>query len=414
MRMVHRRVVAMGLAFTILLSGCEVVSQEQNAQAPTIAPVAPPVGPPTAQIAGLDDREIGSGGVAQAQNQPTSTIIPGDQQLVSDYERVVNNVYERSIRGLVNLTDGSTTGSGFVIDRQGYIITNDHVAGNMNPIIVTFFNRVAVPGELVGTFPDGDIAVVKVAQLPQGVEPVQLGDSATLRVGQIAVAMGSPLGLEQTVTAGIVSALNRSISDISRQFDPASRDSSLQGLIQTDASINPGNSGGPLFDSQGRVIGMNTLIATRSSSSETAGSIGLGFAVPVNRIKRVARQIIETGRYRRPLMGVTIQAITPEVAQQLNLPATSGVMVAEVSGQQAQQAGLRGATRFANLRTANGDIQYPLDGDIITAINNTPVIRLGDLRNILETQADPGTTVTITFLRAGREQTTRLTLGASQ
>ena len=200
------------------------------------------------------------------------------------------------------------------------------------------------------------------------------------------------------------SALNRSISEISRQ---ESEDSSLQGLIQTDAAINPGNSGGPLFDSRGRVIGMNTLIATRAQSSETAGNIGLGFAVPVNRVKRVARQIIETGQYERPRLGISVFRILPQIAQQLNLPTTSGVMIGEVTaGGPADRAGLQGATRGAQI---NGQ-QYPVDGDIIIAINDVPVRSTGDLRNVLETQADPGDTVTVTYLREGREQQAQVTL----
>jgi 2-alkenal reductase len=326
---------------------------------------------------------------------------PGEQEALSEYESIVNRVYQRNINAVVNLSSGGATGSGFVIDPQGYIVTNNHVVQGMQRITVTFADRSRDTAQLVGTFPDGDIAVVKVDQLPVGVQPVELGDSSHLQIGQVTVAIGSPLGLQQTVTSGIVSALNRSLEDLGER----NTDSSLQGLIQTDASINPGNSGGPLFNGRGQVIGMNTLIASLNQ-----GNVGLGFAVPVNRIKRVARQLIERREYRRPRMGVSVVPIQPELAEQFNLP-TSGVMIAEATqGEPAAQAGLRGATRVA--RSQDGTAEYPIDGDVIVAIDGIPVRTLGDLRNILETEHDAGDTITITFVREGREQQTQLTLAS--
>jgi 2-alkenal reductase len=393
----------------IVLVGCDVVQEQpQGNAAPTgqsqpqgttsQQPTSGPT-PRSSSSAALGDQQIGRGGVAFAQ-EPVPTPLPGDASALSEYERIINNVYGRNINAVVNLTDGQATGSGFVIDREGYIVTNNHVVGEMQRIFITFADRSVSRGELVGTFPEGDIAVVKAERLPQGMQPVELGDSSTIRVGQITVAIGSPLGLQQTVTSGIVSALNRSIEDLGEE-DP---ESSLQGLIQTDASINPGNSGGPLFDSRGRVIGMNTLIASRNQ-----GNVGLGFAVPVNRIKRVARQLIETGRFQRPRIGASVVPVDPELALQLNFPTTSGIMLAEVTpGGPSDQAGLRGATEGVTL--SNGQ-QYPTNGDIIIAINGQQVRTLGDLRNILETEADVGDTVTVTYLREGREQQTQLTLG---
>ncbi len=410
---------ALLLVGMIALAGCDTSTQQAqqpaqslqpaNTQRPasTQRPALAAAQPTPRSSAPLRDDQIGGAGVAVAQAQPTPTQIPqGDGNLVSEYERVIHNVYQRTINGVVNLTDGQVTGSGYIIDTQGHIITNNHVAGEMQQIQITFADRTFTRGRLVGTFQAGDIAVVQAEKLPQSATPVELGDSGALQVGQIVVAIGSPLGLEQTVTSGIVSALNRSIEDVSRQ-EASSEDSSLQGLIQTDAAINPGNSGGPLFDSRGRVVGMNTLIATRAQSSDTAGNIGLGFATPVNRIKRVARQIIEKGQYSRPKMGVTVDRIIPQIAQQLNLPTTSGVIIANVTpGGPADKAGLKGATHGVNI---NGQ-QYPVDGDIVVAINGVPVRSTGDLRNVIETSADPGDTITVTFLRGGREQQTQLTL----
>jgi len=405
----RRSAAALLLSLMLVLVGCDVAQEQaqQNRAQPT--QVQSPAGqsqgtsgqssPRSSSSAALGDQQIGRGGVAFAQ-EPIPTALPGDASALSEYERIINNVYGRNINAVVNLTDGNGTGSGFVIDQEGHIVTNNHVAGEMQQIFITFADRSVSRGELVGTFPEGDIAVVRAERVPEGIQPVELGDSSTVRVGQITVAIGSPLGLQQTVTSGIVSALNRSIQDLGEN-DP---DSSLQGLIQTDASINPGNSGGPLFDSRGRVIGMNTLIASRNE-----GNIGLGFAVPVNRIKRVVRQLIETGQYQRPRIGASVVPVDPELALQLNFPTTSGVMLAEVTaGGPSAQAGLQGATEGVTL---SGGERYPTNGDIITAINGQPVRTIGDLRNILETEADAGDSVTITFLRGGREQQTQLTLG---
>ena len=423
------RVRRIGAALLLLgmlaLAGCDISTQQAqqpssnqqptNAprptntqpQATTQQPVEAADQPTPRSSAPLRDDQIGGGGVASAQSRPTPTQIPqGEGNLVSEYERVIHSVYQRTINGVVNLTDGQVTGSGFIIDRQGHIITNNHVAGQMQQIQITFADRSFTTGRLVGTFQAGDIAVVQAAKLPSSATPVELGDSGALLVGQIVVAIGSPLGLEQTVTSGIVSALNRSIEDIDPGAD-TTQEGSLQGLIQTDAAINPGNSGGPLFDSRGRVVGMNTLIATRAQSQETAGSIGLGFATPVNRIKRVARQIIEKGQYTRPRMGVNVQRVIPQIAEQLNLPTTSGVIIGSVTpGGPAAKAGLKGATRNINI----GGQQYPVDGDIIVAINGVPIRSTGDLRNVIETSADPGDTITVTYLRGGREQQTQVTL----
>jgi 2-alkenal reductase len=289
-----------------------------------------------------------------------------------------------------------------VIDNQGHIVTNNHVVEGMQGITITFGDRSSTQGTLVGTFADGDIAVVRAQELPAGIEPVTLGDSSQALVGQITVAIGSPLGLQQTVTSGIVSALNRSQEDLGE----SNPNSSLQGLIQTDASINPGNSGGPLFNSRGEVIGMNTLIATLNQ-----GNVGLGFAVPVNRIKRVAGQIIETGEYRRPVLGVSITQYIPQIAEEYNIP--PGVQIASVEeGGPADAAGLQGATEGVQVQFQNQTREVPINGDVIVAIDNIPVRTIGDLRNILETEHEAGDTITITFVRDGQEQQTQLTLGS--
>lgn len=399
------RVVALALLLgALLLSGCDVLEAQLQA-APTATPDQPFVRQATTQASSASAATPTPTVIVPASLPQTQPASAADQQgaALSEYERIINQVYERNINAVVNLSYGGGTGSGFVIDRDGHVVTNNHVVENMPEINITFADGSRANGELLGTFPEGDIAVVRASRLPDDLTPVELGDSSALRVGQIVIAIGSPLGLQQTVTSGIVSALNRSIEDLGVS-DP---DSSLHGLIQTDAAINPGNSGGPLFDAQGRVVGMNTLIA-----SPNQGNIGLGFAVPVNRIKRVVPQLISQGFYQRPVMGITIRPIIPELAEALNLPTTSGVMIEDVTpGGPADQAGLRGATE--GVRLPSGEV-YPTNGDIIVAINEHPIRTIGDLRNVLETETDAGDTITVTFVREGRQMQTQLTLGGSR
>jgi S1-C subfamily serine protease len=396
------RLLALILCMTMVLAGCGLdlglqpaLNRTEVAEQPS-----PTAVPPTPLV----EQQTNEDNVVEAQlPQPTPTTLPNDDAGLSDYERVVNNVYERNIDAVVNLSFRGGTGSGFIIDDQGHIVTNNHVVENMQQIRVTFADGSTAEGQQVGTYPEGDIAVVRVDNLPAGIQPVELGDSSQVRVGQITVAIGSPLGLQQTVTSGIVSALNRSIQDLG-ETDP---NSSLHGLIQTDASINPGNSGGPLFNSRGQVIGMNTLIA-----SPTRGNIGLGFAVPVNRIKRVARQLIETGTYQRPLINATIMPVETLISLGLEPPVNTGIMIDQViPGGAADRAGLRGATEYVQVQSFTGGIiEVPVDGDIIIEVNNQPIRTLGDLRNVLETESDPGDTITVTFVRDGREQQTQVTL----
>jgi S1-C subfamily serine protease len=384
-------------------SAAQVTPRASASSAAQVTPRASAVAQPSQangdQVVPLPSTSASASAITQ---QSGGAFRPNEQGALSEYETIVNGVYKNTISAVVNLTDGRSTGSGFIIDTQGHIVTNNHVAGEMQDITITFADNSRTQGQLVGTFANGDIAVVRAQELPAGVEPVALGDSSQVQIGQITVAIGSPLGLQQTVTSGIVSALNRSQEDLGER-DP---ESSLQGLIQTDASINPGNSGGPLFNSRGEVIGMNTLIATLNQ-----GNVGLGFAVPVNRIKRVAGQIIATGEYRRPILGVRIAPDVPQVAEELNLPA--GVQLQSVTeGGPAAAAGLQGATEGVQVEYLNQTIDYPTNGDIITAIDNIPVRTIGDLRNILETEHEAGDTITITFVRNGQEQQTQLTLGS--
>jgi serine protease Do len=269
----------------------------------------------------------------------------------------------------------SALGSGVIVSADGYILTNHHVIDGAEQIKVDLNDNRTVDAKVVGSDAPSDLAVLKinVNNLPV----LQLGDSERVRVGDVALAVGNPLGVGQTVTMGIISAKGRS-SRLS--------DGSFEDFLQTDAPINQGNSGGALVNTNGELVGINSQILSR-----TGGSIGIGFAIPSNMARDVMDQLIKTGKVRRGRLGVGIQAITPDIASSLNLNNTRGVLVREVEqGTPADRAGLK-------------------QGDVITALNNTPIADDNAFRNqVARTQ--PGTDIQLTILRNGKEQQLRATL----
>ncbi|HEX2172031.1 MAG TPA: trypsin-like peptidase domain-containing protein [Dehalococcoidia bacterium] len=299
-------------------------------------------------------------------------------------------------------------GSGFILDDQGHIVTNNHVVQNADQLNVTFQNNTTVPAELVGRDPDNDLAVIRVdpggtdeagRPIRELIKPVPLGDSDHITIGEDVVAIGSPLGLRQTVTAGIVSARrDPGEGTVSGQVEL------LGGAIQTDASINPGNSGGPLFNAAGQVMGVNSAILSRSG-----GNIGIGFAIPINVVKRVVPELIQTGCYRHPLVGISsipLAQLGQAVKRQLGIPPNlKGLLVQEASAG-AARAGIRAGSQVANL----GGQQIRVGGDIIVAIDDKEVTTGGDLRGYIENQKRPGDTVTLTILRDGQRQQVPVTL----
>ena len=280
------------------------------------------------------------------------------------------------------------TGTGFVWDESGHIVTNFHVIQEASGARVTLSDQSSHKAALVGVFPDRDLAVLKI-EAPRGkLPPIALGSSKDLQVGQKVYAIGNPFGLDQTLTTGIVSALNREIESVTRR--------TIRGAIQTDAAINPGNSGGPLLDSAGRVIGVNTAIYSPSGASA-----GIGFAIPVDEVNRIVPRLIRDGRMVRPALGVT--AGPENMAKALGLP--KGVpLVAVVPGGPAQKAGLRPFTRGAQ-----GGI---VAGDVIQAIDDTAVADLDDMLTALE-RYQPGDRVTLTLWRAGAVRRQAATLAES-
>jgi S1-C subfamily serine protease len=292
---------------------------------------------------------------------------------------------------------GIATGSGFVIDTEGHILTNNHVVEGATKITVKLGSSNATrTAEVVGTDPASDIALLKVDAAADQLHPLALGDSSKVRVGDPVVAIGNPFGLDRTVTSGIVSALQRQIQ--------APNGFSISHVIQTDAAINPGNSGGPLIDSGGNVIGINSQIATGGGGN---GNVGIGFAIPINTAREVANEIETNGKVEHAFLGINGGTITPALARAVNLPVSKGVLVAEVvKGGPADEAGLQGGSTEATIEGA----RFQLGGDIITEVDGNPIASMEDVINAVNGDK-PGDKMELTVLRHGETKKITVTLG---
>lgn len=313
-------------------------------------------------------------------------------------------VYEDRNQAVVNITtqvlaynwfwdpvpqDGAS-GSGSIIDERGYVLTNNHVIEDAYQISVTLADGTRFPGELVGTDLENDLAVIRFDPGGNPLTVVPMGSSEDLRVGQKVLAIGNPFALERTLTTGIVSGLGRPVRTRSGLV--------IQDMIQTDASINPGNSGGPLLDARGNMIGINTQIISTSG-----GSIGIGFAVPVDTARRVVPDLIEHGRVIRGWIDITPVELFPQLVSFANLPVERGILVSRVeSGGRAERAGLRGGSP-RNTVTINRTAVF-LGGDIIVGIDGMQVATISDMRQALEDNR-PGEVVEVTVVRGSQEIT---------
>jgi S1-C subfamily serine protease len=341
---------------------------------------------------------------ALAQGQKPAQEIQG----LSPEEQIVISVYRQAGPAVVHLTSTALaydfffnpvpqrgTGSGFIVDDRGYILTNDHVVQEAESIEVTLADKSKVPAQLVGRDPNNDLAVVKINVPKEKLTPLRLGNSDALQVGQMAIAIGNPFGLDRTVTRGVVSSVGRTLrAESGRQ---------IRGVIQTDAPINPGNSGGPLLNSRGEVIGINSAIYTPSG-----GSVGIGFAIPVNTAKRVLPQLIARGRASHPWLGISGLDITQEVAKALNLATGEGILIVEVSPQgPAARAGVRGSTRRARV----GNTLVRVGGDILVGVDGRRISSIDELTAYLDEDRKVGDVVKVELLRDGRRLTVPVRLG---
>jgi S1-C subfamily serine protease len=290
---------------------------------------------------------------------------------------------------------GEATGSGFVVDRHGTILTNAHVVSGATKVTVQFADRHVVEAEILGRDESTDLAVLKVSDAKRSeLTPLTLGSSGDVQVGDPTIAIGNPFGLERTLTTGVVSATKRTIQ--------APNGFEIDGVIQTDAAINPGNSGGPLLDAAGRVIGINSQIETGGSGN---GSVGIGFAIPIDTAKRLLPELEKTGRVDRGFLGVDSVTVD-KTLRDLNLPVDSGALVQTVTpGSPAAKAGIQGGDIVAQL---NGT-EVRLGGDIITSVDGTKIRTKDDLANAI-TAKKRGDKVKIELVRDGKKQSVELTL----
>ena len=317
----------------------------------------------------------------------------------------IEEIYRRAGPGVVQVTNfgvdplfGAQSeqglGSGFVIDKAGHVVTNYHVVEGADEIAVNFSGGDEVRARVVGADALTDLAVLRIETQPRALKPLPLGNSDSVRVGDPVVAIGNPFGLERTVTAGIVSALQRQLRS------PAG--STIERVIQTDAPINRGNSGGPLLNARGEVIGVNTAIF-----SPSGGNVGIGFAIPINTVKEIAGELIETGRVEHAWLGVTMQTLDESVAEALRLPVKKGALVAEVAeGSPADRAGLRGGDTSV---VVNGQ-SYVLGGDVVTGIDGEEVASADDVQEAIQDKK-PGDEVHLERHREHETETVQVELG---
>jgi S1-C subfamily serine protease len=340
---------------------------------------------------------------------------PAAAAAVSREGLTVNEIYRRAAPAVVQIT--STTapttevdpffgfrteqpaqqalGSGFVLDKQGHIVTNYHVVEGAQQVEVSFSNQKTYKAKVVGTDPSTDLAVLRVDVSSRALTPLMLADSDKVTVGDTVVAIGNPFGLDRTATAGIVSALQRLVT--------APNGQTIDHVIQTDAPINSGNSGGPLLNAEGEVIGVNSQI----SSPNGGGNVGIGFAVPSNTVRDVAAQLIRGGRVQRAYLGIFAQSIDGELARTFNMPVDAGLLVERVeAGSPAAKAGIEGGDTSAVVSGTN----YTLGGDVIVAVDGKRTTSLGELRDALA-RHKPGDEVEIKLYRGNDEKTVTVKLG---
>jgi S1-C subfamily serine protease len=340
--------------------------------------VQSPIAEPTANAS-----DAGSGlTVSQIYNQASPGVAYVRAEVVQQGDSIFGQQTQR----------GEATGSGFVIDKNGDILTNAHVVAGATKVTVDLGSK-TYDAKIVGRDTSSDVALLKIKADGDTLRPLALGDSSKVHVGDPVVAIGNPFGLDRTVTTGIVSALQRQIK--------APNGFTIEHVIQTDAAINPGNSGGPLIDSRGRVIGINSQIATAGGN----GSVGIGFAVPIDTAKKIADQLKQSGKVQHAFLGITGVAITKSMSESLNLPTDKGVLVQQVSGP-AKQAGIKGG----DTQVTVGSSDIVLGGDVIVGIDGKGVKSMDDVIGAIDAKK-PGDKVNLKLLRGSKQRAATVTLG---
>ena len=375
---------------------------QQVADPVSVAPSAPAVAPQT---------KVSAPGAAPTVSINVPPALEAESQLIEAIYRKVNPSVVRIVNLAAQRLGASTAavpqgeGSGFVWDTAGHIVTNDHVVRGSDKLQVTFSDGTTLEAELVGTDPNGDIAVVKVDPRLVSLLPVELGDMSQVKVGQPALAIGNPFGFEGTMTAGIVSALGRSI--------PAVTGFDIPEAIQTDASINPGNSGGPLLNVRGQVIGVNAQI-----ESSTRSNSGVGFAIPISLVQRIVPSLIKTGAYGHSYLGMSGGTFTRAWADALGFPANAkgAYVMGVVQGGPAEAAGSQPGSVDSDLLLGTDGFGRPAylqrGGDLITAIDGQPVTDMSDVLIYMEEHTSPGQKMRLTVMRADdRSRTLDVVLG---
>jgi S1-C subfamily serine protease len=368
----------------------------------------------SALIGGIVVAAVGIGAIASGlvsvDNSSGSTAVASaplpQTQPAAGTDRTVGQVYQEDAQGVAYIEaqeksgastspfgepsgGGTATGSGILMDGDGHVLTNAHVVDGSSSVTVKFGDGEALPAKVLGVDDSTDVAVLSVDPANVDAKPLTLGNSGDVKVGDGAIAIGNPYGLDRTVTSGIISALQRQIS--------APNGFTISDVIQTDAAINPGNSGGPLIDADGRVIGINSQIATGSGSS---GSVGIGFAVPIDTAKNVASQIIDGGTVQHAYLGIEGADLNSELAKVLNLDVDEGVLVQKVTADgPAADAGLVAGDATVGIQGA----QVKAGGDVITEVDGNQISGMDDLISVVNSK-QPGDEVTLTVLRDGQSK----------
>ena len=328
---------------------------------------------------------VSNGNHLDAVGEITSIQTSSEFSLIEIFEKAEASVIQVNVRSVDGTSKPGNMGSGFVYSDDGYIITNNHVVDDAGKVTVTFLDGESYSAKIIGTDPDLDLAVLKVEIGSTYLQPIPIGDSSQLKVGEQITAIGNPFGLSGSMTSGIVSQMGRLL--------PQDSGYSIPDVIQTDAAINPGNSGGPLLNMRGEVVGINTAI--QSSIGEFSG---IGFAVPSNTISKIVPTLIEEGKYAHPWIGILGKDIDPDLAKVRGLDNAKGFLILNViEGSPAEKAGLKGMSEISEI---DGD-EYPVDGDIVISVDDKEVRNISDILIHLQREKTVGDEMVLGVLRDG-------------